>query len=70
MKLALGRLCGCGVMNPRRVRTCQMVETDGVVVVRRSRWNAIVWAPLSLATTGVGRGPARSPSSDTALMLG
>jgi hypothetical protein len=44
----LGRLFGCGVTNPRRVRTRQIVEVDG----SRSapidcRWVRIVSAPAS-----------------------
>ena len=43
----LGRLCGCGVTNPRALSTRQIVETDGGRWCRRARWAAMVAAPAS-----------------------
>jgi hypothetical protein len=40
-------LAGCGVTNPRRVSTRQIVETEGAVPCLRSRCHAIVTAPAS-----------------------
>ena len=45
--VALGRLCGCGVTNPRAVRIRQIVLTAGAVRGVRCRWNAMVAAPAS-----------------------
>ena len=42
-----GRLCGCGVTNPRSLRIRQIVDTPGAWPSSCSRWNAIVAAPAS-----------------------
>jgi hypothetical protein len=34
----LGRLWGCAVMNPRRLRMRQIVDTDGTARSLRERW--------------------------------
>jgi hypothetical protein len=44
----LGRFCGCGVTNPRRLNTRQIVDTAGTDSwVSRPRWTRIVSAPAS-----------------------
>ena len=42
-----GRLCGCGVTNPRRDKIRQIVATDGAQPARWRRCQAMVSAPAS-----------------------
>jgi hypothetical protein len=43
-----GRLCGCGVIKPRRRRMRQMVVREGGDDLKRpARWWAMVWGPAS-----------------------